>query len=63
MLIAIAIAAIFLSFFAFALALWAAIEVRASQKSTHQVQFMPIEDAVKKTPAKDFMKEDFDNII
>ena len=38
---AISFTAAFVAFFAFGLAAWAVIEVRAMQKSTHQIQFMP----------------------
>lgn len=64
MLTALSLFAVFISIAAFSMALWAVIEIKSGQKSTHQVQFVPAEKlATAKTEVKDFYAEDFDNIV
>lgn len=66
MILGVVLFAILLSTFSFVLSLWAVIEMRSMQKSTHQVQFIPAEDIPKKLDLKDKPKdpytEAFDNI-
>lgn len=66
MLLAISFFCLFVSFFNLAISLWAIIEVRSFQKSTHNVQFVPAEDAAKEDPLDIINKEmekDFDNVL
>lgn len=68
----LAMAAFFLSLIAGGIAIWAAVELRSFNKSTHNVQFMPLQgpddtelDKMFKAPneVQDQMDKDFDNLI
>lgn len=58
----------FLAILGFCMALYALIELKAMQKSTHQIQYVPVEDDGVVTPLTKEQKQDpftrdFDNII
>ena len=55
------------TFIGLLMSFWCLVEIKAMQKSTHQIQYVPADNEVvtslTKEQKKDWYKEDFDNVL